>query len=184
MPLTFDQLVGLHIEYVDGNKSCVQGPSDTAFSNHIMMSGKHYVSFECHGDGLFVGVMRPGEARQSASQNPLLPSFYEHFIQREGSLQYNNRVDCCVYDSSNGYCISRDWGGSARSDNWDGMEGLSPPSNTIGMLLDLDEGTLSVYNNGRKLGVMKRGLAGHYCWVLSLLGGSQVTIKRDTVPVS
>ena len=46
------------------------------------------------------------------------------------------------------------------------------------MLLDLDEGTLSVYKNRRKLGVMKRGLAGHYCWFASLLPGRQVTIKR------
>ena len=45
------------------------------------------------------------------------------------------------------------------------------------MLLDLDEGTLSVYKN-RRLGVMKRGLAGHYCWFASLLPGRQVTIKR------
>ena len=52
------------------------------------------------------------------------------------------------------------------------------------MLLDLDGGTLSVYKNGRKLGVMKRGLAGHYCWVVSLLSGTQVTIKRGPVPAS
>ena len=63
------------------------------------------------------------------------------------------------------------------------MEGQTG-SDTIGMLLDLDEGTLSVYKNGRKLGVMKRGLAGHYCWVISLLGGGQITIKRGTVPAS
>ena len=54
----------------------------------------------------------------------------------------------------------------------------------IGMLLDLDEGTLSVYKNGRKLGVMKRGLAGHYCWVVSLLEGTQISIKRRPVPAS
>ena len=38
------------------------------------------------------------------------------------------------------------------------MEGLSPLYK-IGMLLDLNEGTLSVYKNGRRLGLMKRGLA-------------------------
>ena len=190
MPLTFDQLVGT-IDYVKGNKSCVAQARNysvfsTAFSNNIMMAGKHYASFDieaCTSRILYAGVMRPGEAMQSASYNPLLPSFYEHFIQREGSLQYNNRVDCCVYDSSNGYCISRDWG----EDNpvieaWDGMEDFSG-SCKIGMLLDLDEGTLSVYKNGRKLGVMKGGLAGHYCWVVSMLG-AQVTIKRGTVPSS
>ena len=55
----------------------------------------------------------------------------------------------------------------------------------VDMLLDLDEGTLSVYKNGRKLGVMKRGLAGHYCWVVALVAaGSQVSIKRGPVPES
>ena len=54
----------------------------------------------------------------------------------------------------------------------------------IGMLINLDEGTLSVYKNGSKFAVMQRGLAGHYCWVVSLLKGSQVTIKRETVPAS
>ena len=52
----------------------------------------------------------------------------------------------------------------------------------IGKLLDLDEGMLTVYRNGRRLGVMKNGLAGPYCWVISLLSGTSVTIKRGTVP--
>ena len=63
------------------------------------------------------------------------------------------------------------------------LEPISSPAK-IGMLLDLDEGTLSVYKNERKLGVMKRGLAGQYCWVVALLAGSKVTIKRGTVPAS
>ena len=54
----------------------------------------------------------------------------------------------------------------------------------IGMQLDLDEGTSSVYKNGRKLGIMKRGLAGQYCWVASMHSGVQVSIKRGTIPPS
>ena len=86
---------------------------------------------------------------------------------------------CNVYD---GYCWSSNWeeyGGQEES--WDEMETTSTPCK-IGMLLDLDEGTLSVYKNGRKLGVMKRGLSGQYCWVVTLLPGRQVTIKRGPVP--
>ena len=186
IPLTFDQLVGT-IEYVEGNKSRVTNydilSSDwaTAFSNNIMMAGKHYASFKVCSSRIrfLVGVMRPGEAMQSASGNSMVPEFYEHFTQRNGSLQYNNSINCCMYGygAYDGYCWSHDWEeGNAVMYDWDGMESVSS-SDTIGMLLDLDEGTLSVYNNGRKLGVMKRGLAGHYCWVLSLLGGRQVTIK-------
>ena len=192
IPLKFDQLVDA-TDYVEGNKSRVvhNNRSDdmaTAFSNNIMMAGKHYVSFEtCNSrssDRLFVGVMRPGEAMQGAKGAPLFPWFHQHFTQREGSLQYNNTVNCCMYYSCDGCCYSYDWGeGNIDRQEWDGMERTSSPCE-IGMLLDLDEGTLSFYKNGRKLGVMKRGLAGHYCWVVSLRRGSQVTIKRGTVPAS
>ena len=88
-----------------------------------------------------------------------------------------------MYGAYTGYCYSHDWGeGYAVKETWDGMQATLRGS--IGMLLDLDEGTLSVYNNGKKLGVMKRGLAGQYCWVVSMYAGSQVTIKRGKVPVS
>ena len=149
-----------------------------------MMAGKHYVSFEeCQG-ALSMGVMRPGEVMQSAEDSPLLPMFYTHFTQRRGSRQYNNSVNCCMYDAYTGLCYSHDWGGGLPdSQQWDGMERVSG-SFEIGMLLDLDEGTLSVYKNGRKLGVMKRGLAGHYCWFVGMAKGNKVTIKRETLPTS
>ena len=186
MPLNFDQLVG-PIRYVDGNKSRVVNRPDawgTAFSNNIMMAGKHYASFEVVSRGLTLGVMRPGEVMQSAKGDPLTASFYEHFTQREGSEQYNNSVNCCMYGAFDGHCYSQDWGGgSTDREPCDGMERVSG-SCKIGMLLDLDEGTLSVYKNERKLGVMKRGLAGHYCWVVSILLETEVTIKRGTVPAS
>ena len=52
----------------------------------------------------------------------------------------------------------------------------------VGMLLDLDDGTLSMYKNGRKLGVMKRGLSGPYCWAASLYSGARVKIERGEIP--
>ena len=191
-PLTFDQLVGGRIEYAEGNKSRVVSVDTgfgtgwaTAFSNNIMMAGKHYVSFEVHHHrtGLFLGVIRPGEAMQNAKGSPLWQDFYNNFTQRKGSVQYNNIVNCCMYRSFNGHCWSSDWEGIPDSQTWDGMEEISSPCK-IGMLLDLDKGTMSVYKDGRKLGVMKRGLAGHYCWFVSLPRGTRVTIKRETVPAS
>ena len=38
----------------------------------------------------------------------------------------------------------------------------------IGLLLDLYEGTLSVFKDGRRCGIMKSGLSGEYCWMLTL----------------
>ena len=190
VPLAFDQLVGQQIDYVEGNISRVFYDNEsttlgaTAFSNNIMMAGKHYVSFEVHVGSLLLGVMRPGEAMQSTKGYPLLPAFYEHFTQRNGSIQYNNTVNCCMYGTCSGYCFSHNWvEGDYYRNTWNGMERISSPCK-IGMLLDLDEGTLSVYHNGRKLGVMKRELAGHFCWVVTIAPGTQISIKRGTVPPS
>ena len=58
----------------------------------------------------------------------------------------------------------------------------SSDDDELGMLLDLDEGTLSVYKDGRKLGIMMQGLVGSYCWVVSIFSEADVTIKRGTIP--
>jgi hypothetical protein len=56
---------------------------------------------------------------------------------------------------------------------------------SVGLLLDLNEGTLSVYKNRRRLGTIKVGLAGQYCWVMSIRGASNsiaVQIKSGHIP--
>ena len=63
------------------------------------MAGKHYVAFQADCKGLFLGVMRPGEATQNAYSNPLQDCFYGHFTQRKESVQYNNSISCCMYDT-------------------------------------------------------------------------------------
>ena len=116
-----------------------------------------------------------------------IKNFYNNFspsISRGECNNNNSSVQCCVYDISYGNCHTSDWGGEdiTTDSNWDESESASV-GDEIGMLLDLDEGTLSVYKNGRKLGIMKRGLAGPYCWVATMRDkNSQVTIKRGTIP--
>ena len=39
---------------------------------------------------------------------------------------------------------------------------------TISLLLDLDAGSLTVFKNTRRLGVMATGLEGEYCWAVEL----------------
>ena len=36
------------------------------------------------------------------------------------------------------------------------------------MLLDLDQGSMTVYKNDERLGVMATGLSGDYCWAVSM----------------
>ena len=192
-PLSFDQLVGT--EYVNNDKSCVVHSGndwETAFSNNILMAGKHYVTFEVNSSGspslpfVYIGVMRPGEANQGASGAPICAEFFHNFTRRMGHGDHISNVHCCMYFSFNGECYSSNWGGSRESiitdKTWDGMESMF--EGELGMLLDLDEGTLTVFKNGRKLGIMKRGLRGSYCWAVSMYKGVNVTIKRGTIPPS
>ena len=166
----------------------------TALSNNILRAGKHYVSFQIdfgNSSHLLLGVMRPGEANPNASGSPLYPDFFQHFFRRLGHVEHNNNQnninDCCMYYTMNGVSYSSNWSDPTDdiiSDrNWEGLENMSS-NGEVGLLLDLDEGTLSVYKNRRKLGVVKSGLAGQYCWVVSMFSGVQVTIKRGTIPPS
>ena len=65
---------------------------------------------------------------------------------------------------------------------WEGMEGCTS-GDTIGMLLNSDEGTLTVYKNNRRLGVMKDGLSGMYCWYVDVGNEDTVAIKRGRPPL-
>ena len=61
----------------------------------------------------------------------------------------------------------------------------------LGLLLDLDEGTLTVYKDGTRLGVMMDGLSGEYTWVAEIIAqahgspdGQNVRIERAHIPIS
>jgi hypothetical protein len=193
-PLLFDQLVGA-AEYVNsGDKSCIASNRtySTAISNNIMRAGKHYVTFSIGAGNAdtgysSIGVMRPGQVNQGAHEiyeTPLCRKFYDNFSRNtgHGERDSDSNVQCCFYCAGNGHCYSSSWNenGPPDFDSWDGMESIW--YGEMGMLLDLDEGTLTVYKNGRELGVMRRGLVGEYCWVATLQKkGGQVTIKRGAI---
>ena len=66
-------------------------------------------------------------------------------------------------------------------EDWEGREGLNEDG-TVGLLLNIDEGTLAVYKNGVRLGILKEGLSGEYCWYTTLYDHSTVRIERGTPP--
>jgi len=194
--IIFDQLSGF-VYVNDTDKSCIiknnSAVCASAIANNIMKTGRHYVSFDASTRVFLSGVMRPGTLiNRSNAVNPTQAEFYRiNYSQSAESLVYNtnNSIHCCLYYGSDGACYSchlhkDNVKNSIRNITW--MESFIRRGGEVGMLLDLDEGTLSAYQNGQSLGVMKRGLVGHYCWVVSILGGSgaQVTIKREKVPES
>ena len=75
-----------------------------------------------------------------------------------------------------------DWSSNTRSPWWQGQEGLGE-SGKVGLLLDLDDGTLSVFKDGCRLGVMKNRLNGEYCWFVNAYSaGTTVTMSKGRCP--
>ena len=70
--------------------------------------------------------------------------------------------------------------------NWEGMQCAYKHGDRIGMLLDLDQGSMTVWKNGVKLGVMQaEGLVGPLCWAVSVVDpGSSARIESAPVPPS
>ncbi|EJK61495.1 hypothetical protein THAOC_18009 [Thalassiosira oceanica] len=92
-----------------------------------------------------------------------------------------SNVHCCTYGCKDGRCDWTDWDNETGSFDWQGQEELEV-SGTIGLLLDLDEGTLSVFKNGLCLGAMKEGLGGEYCWFVNVGSLCTIGISRGRAP--
>lgn len=192
--LTFDQLVGICVEYRGGNKASVQGGavggvslSEAICGNHIMRAGKHWATFTsspCFKNGQTVGVVRPlpgWETRGLDSFSPGIRCFHADLLRErtdrwEGDVHY-----CCMY-MRDGDCYWYDWTGeSGKHSVWVGEDDYDRDCTILGMLLDLSEGTLSVYQNGQRLGSLKDGLAGEYSWIAGFdcfFGTGDVSIQR------
>ena len=211
LPLYFKQLVGndnvisyphqdmstISVSYCDINNV-------TAISNHAMRTGKHYVTFCLCGvtnpSQLEFGVVRPIKDWDKKGLDNFDPTCFSsrHHKHREQLLAertegWGNDLHCCIYHSFDGMCYHASWSDDWEGDEWEGMEPLAqtgqPIGDTdnvnVGLLLDLISGTLSVFKDGRKLGVMKEGLTGAYCWYFC---GIEVTcmvkIERGMPPAT
>jgi len=63
------------------------------------------------------------------------------------------------------------------------QDGFDIYDGELGLLLDLDEGTLSVYKNGVRLGTMMSGLSGEYVWVMQMIAQANGRPDRQNVRI-
>mmetsp|Transcript_841 Transcript_841/g.1365 ORF Transcript_841/g.1365 Transcript_841/m.1365 type:complete len:316 (-) Transcript_841:227-1174(-) len=164
--------------------------SCVAIGNHIMSHGVHSVKFTMtRVEKISFGIIRPfdeywvnmNDVSCKDGFNPF--ESWSDMIDATSSRRKHwgeSNVHCCWYETYPGSCQWTDWETTSQTiDDWCGMEHAL--EGDVGLLLDLDEGTLSVYKNGRRLGIMKHGLSGEYCWLMSIQGASNSTavqIKR------
>ena len=129
-----------------------------AMGTTVMRAGRHYAVFTLmEGAFMSLGVVRPG-------------------ADLAGSMLW---FGACCYRTINGFCV----GGNHAA--WEGMQG-AVVGDSIGLLLDLDQGNMTVYKNDEwlgRLGVMvSAGLSGEYCWYVQLGGHSSVGIAPAALP--
>ena len=93
----------------------------------------------------------------------------------------DSNVHCCGFCCFSGYCIWTDWDNEEVIANWQGRDGLGE-SGTVGLLLDLNEGTLSVFKNGRRLGLIKDGLGGEYVWFVTARSVCTISMSKGSAP--
>ena len=65
------------------------------------------------------------------------------------------------------------------------MQSARKQGDRIGMLLDLDQGSMTVWKNDERLGVMlAEGLRGPLCWAASLFLDDSARIESAAVPAA
>ena len=194
-PLGFDEIVGDDLSAQEHPAKVTCAGVDlfsTAMSGHVMRGGRHFVEFAINdmrnglGDEIRIslGVIRPVSLTGwEGAVNPMfVSSFYRS--DRSAGLQSqrtakwgDSNIHCCTYFCCGGSCVWTDWNNERGCPEWQGREGLEE-SGTIGLLLDLDEGTLSVFKNGRRLGVMEEGLGGEYCWFVAVSSACMISMTK------
>jgi len=129
----------------------------TAASKGVMRAGRHYAQFTAV-QGRYFGVIRPG-------------------WNVEAELRAQIVDGHCFYATANGcrYPLGR---------IWEGMQGAKEEGDRIGMLLDLDQGTMTVYKDDERLGVMATGLSGEYSWAVVLFLNSSARIEAAEPPAA
>eukprot|EP01044_Picomonas_judraskeda_P000351 COSAG03_NODE_15_length_22165_cov_72.809934_20_plen_320_part_00 len=126
-----------------------------AATGPVLRAGQHCAQFTVvDGDSMHFGVIRPDwdvvDGADSSGQDAAAV---------EGH---------CFYNSFTGFLLPgyRRWQNEAEADS---VSQYANEGDCIGLVLDIDQGSMSVYKNDMRLGVMvASGLTGEYCWAVSL----------------
>lgn len=135
------------------------GTSRAATVNRVMRDRQHFAVFTAlSGSSMCFGVIRPDWDTSNTTRTTSVPGH-------------------CFYNMTDGNRLPGTFG----CHDWDGMQSAEE-GDRIGLLLDLDEGKMTVYKNDHLLGMMAMGLSGEYCWAISM-GSIGNSARIDSAPL-
>ena len=169
-PLRLDTLVGRDVRHVRRDRAEISVSTDqyvTGISDTVMRAGRHLAYFQrTGGNNVYIGVTRPLRGLDRLGFDNYMPFHHSHQTELFNQFdpvrwQYNNVHSCmlsCFYAS----CCWGDFDSNYGDAFVDGGEELQLDDGTepIGLLLDLDEGSLTAYKDRRRVGTLKHGLGG------------------------
>jgi hypothetical protein len=132
-----------------------------AASKVVMRAGWHYAQFTVVSGCMVMlfGVIRPGWDVEGG----------QHAYVVDGH---------CFYYTASGDCYPS-------LSEWEGMQSAMKQGDRIGLLLDLDRGTMTGYKNDERLGVMATDLSGEYSWAVTLIDeGDSARIEAAALPAA
>ena len=125
----------------------------------LLVHNRHYAQFTVmSGSDMFFGVIRPG-------------------WDVENGVGAHREDGHCFYDTYDGRRFP------APSD-WEGKQAAKEQGDRIGMLLDLDQGSMTVWKDGQQMGVMVADwLTGPLCWAAVVAEpGDSARIESAPIP--
>jgi len=158
-----------------------------------MRAGKHFalfiVGYEELGPSVHVGVVRPIQMDMNDVGDTFSPLYIGAYNPRDQRTARwgTSEIHCCSFWLGSGRCWSTEWPRPYHEPDiyeWEGrITWNNSPKEKVGLLLDLDQGTLTAYDGSIKLGVIKEGLGGEYSWFTHIEEEKcSVSMERHPLP--
>ena len=147
------------------------GGASIATCGAVTRAGCHYAEFTAlsRASLQLFGVVRPDWGATLSDGGVDRPEPW-------GSPDATGAPGHCFFRTDGGYRFPG-WNGSRTHGDWQGKRSVDKLWDCIGMLLDLDAGTMALWLNGERLGVMVTDLSGEYRWTIDLeRAGSSASI--------